>query len=99
MDVDDNISIEIEIMSPSKTLNFTRGRSTTIAGLKDELKSKLSYEVPDLETNKIVILHENERPEDSTLLGTVSGNYDSSFINLFSWKEAQFSKWPLFVSA
>ena len=71
MDVD-LVVVEVEIMDPAKKLTYSRGRDTTIAGLKDELKKSLSTDVPDLENDRILMLHDNERCEDPTLLGSVS---------------------------
>ena len=50
------------------THSFRRGLYSTIAGLKDELRKRLDHELPDLENNRLLILFNQTRFDDTTNL-------------------------------
>ena len=71
----DVLHIELDVMNHGR-FSLNRGRFTTVAGLKDELRKKLEDVIPDLENNRLVILSKQTRFDDSTTLDHIINQED-----------------------
>ena len=56
--------------------SFQRGLYSTIAGLKDELRKRLDQELPDLENNRLLILFNQTRFDDTTTLDHIREQFE-----------------------
>jgi hypothetical protein len=63
----DLLCIQLDVMKHG-VFTLNRGRFTTVAGLKDELRKQLEDAIPDLENNRLLVLCKQTRFDDSTTL-------------------------------
>jgi len=73
----DLLLIQLDVMHHG-AFTFNRGRFTTVAGLKDELRKKLDQAIPDLENNRLLVLCKQTRFDDSITLDHIISQLEMS---------------------